>query len=352
MDLNPEIWRGKRVLVTGHTGFKGSWLVFLLKELASEIIGLSLSPNNVSESLYLKAKISSLTTSEYFVDIRNLSEVKKVFEKTKPDYVFHLAAQSFVRRSVLNPIETISTNILGTTNVLLSALSKTDLYGVIIATTDKVYQNTGTKKRFEESDPLGGKDPYSASKAATELVVNSLLSSCNPNEIPVVTVRAGNVIGGGDWGEDRLVPDIVKALNTSMPLKVRSPEATRPFQHVLDCLRGYILTAQAIRSKVESTPTSLNFGPYKSLTVMEVINIFEQAFGSKVSVIESRSNIREAEYLELDSNLARNFLNWKPLYSPEKAIKQTADWYFRYYNGADAQKLMLAELTTFKEANL
>ena len=351
MDLISEIWHGKKVLITGHTGFKGSWLVLFLKELGAQITGLSLPPENLYPLLYHDAKISKLLFNEYFLDIRNDLEVKKVIQKSAPDYVFHLAAQALVRRSVVDPLESISTNILGTTNVLLSALSQKSLQGLVIATTDKVYQNINSRIPFKESDRLGGKDPYSASKASTELVVSALKSKCNPNNIPIVTVRAGNVIGGGDWGEDRLIPDLVKALHLNRSLQIRNPYATRPWQHVLDCLYGYLLTAQAFSKNISDLPDSINFGPSKSLSVSEVIRIFEKEFGNKINVVQAGSNIEESKHLELNSQLAKKSLNWNPYFTPEIAIAKTAIWYNQFFNGNDAQALMLKEIKNYMREN-
>ena len=348
MDINPNLWSGKRVLVTGHTGFKGAWLVLWLRELGAEIIGLALPPQDSRPSLYSDARIGSLVTLEYFLDIRDDIEVQKAIQESEPDYVFHLAAQAFVRRSLINPSESFTTNIIGASNVLLASLLLSNLKGVTIATTDKVYQNTGIHKPFKETDKLGSKDPYSASKAAAELVVASLASTCNPHCIPVTTVRAGNVIGGGDWGEDRLVPDIVTALNSNKSLLVRSPNATRPWQYILDCLRGYILIAQAHLECKSNVPSSINFGPANSLSVTKLISVFEETFGRKIDKIVTESNQYEANQLELNSKLALNYLGWSNSFPPETAIALTATWYFKFLTEGDALDLMTKELNNYK----
>ena len=348
MDINPNLWSGKRVLVTGHTGFKGSWLVFWLRELGAEIIGLALPPQDSRPSLYSDARIRSLVSREYFLDIRDDIGVQKAIQESKPDYVFHLAAQAFVRRSLKNPSESFTTNIVGTSNVLLASLLLQNLKGVTIATTDKVYQNTGIHKPFQETDRLGSKDPYSASKAAAELVVASLASTCNPHFIPVTTVRAGNVIGGGDWGEDRLVPDLVTALNSNKPLIVRSPNATRPWQYILDCLRGYILIAQAHLECKSNIPASINFGPANSLSVTKLISVFEETFGRKIDIIVTKPNLDEANQLELNSKLALAYLGWSSSFSSETAIVLTAAWYLKFLSGSVALDLMSKELENYK----
>ena len=348
MDINPNLWNGKRVLVTGHTGFKGSWLVFWLRELGAEIVGLALPPKDSWPSLYSDAKIGSLISHEYFLDIRDEIGVHTAIKESEPDYIFHLAAQAFVRKSLKNPGESFTTNIVGTSNVLLASLPLHSVNGITIATTDKVYQNIGINKPFQETDRLGSKDPYSASKAAAEIVVASLASTCNPNFIPVTTVRAGNVIGGGDWGEDRLVPDVVSALNSNKPLIVRHPNATRPWQYILDCLRGYILIAQAHLEFSPNVPAAINFGPTKSLSVAKLINVFEETFGRKIHSIEAESNSYEASQLELDSKLALDYLGWKTSFSSETAIALTASWYFKFLKGNSALDLISKDIENYK----
>lgn len=351
MDLNPELWRNRRVLVTGHTGFKGSWLVFWLSQFGAEVIGVSLPVSDPQRSLYSDAKISKLLSKEYFFDIRNEILVQGAMKESDVDYVFHLAAQAIVSRSIEHPNESVTTNIVGTSNVLLAALSLNSLIGMTIATTDKVYQNIDNNKPFRETDALGSKDPYSASKAAAEIVVASLASICNPRKIPITTVRAGNVIGGGDWGRDRLVPDLVNALNLNRTLVVRNINATRPWQHVLDCLRGYLLIAQSHLVSSINSPKSINFGPNESLTVKQLINIFESYFDRSVNYELSESSFNEAQYLKLDSELASRYLNWFPFYKPYEAISKTAKWYLDYLHGNNALELMTRELLQYSKVS-
>ena len=348
MDISPSIWQGKRVLVTGHTGFKGSWLVLLLNELGAEVVGLSLPPPEIGYSLFKDAQIQSLVTYEYFIDIRDEEKVNSAIQSTGIDYAFHLAAQAFVNRSMKNPLESITTNILGTANVLLSLFKLDSLQGITVVTSDKVYQNLEKGTPFSEMDRLGSKDPYSASKAAVELITNSLSSTCNPFNIPVTTARAGNVLGGGDWGEDRLVPDLVKAMISNQTLLIRNPNASRPWQHVLDCLRGYLLLGQSHLNKNIDTPISINFGPSESLSVIELIRIFELSFKKKINYEIVKSNNYESTSLELDSKLAKDYLGWQTLLSPEDAINQTADWYLKFANGVDSKQLMQQEITNYR----
>jgi CDP-glucose 4,6-dehydratase len=351
VDLNPELWRNRRVLVTGHTGFKGSWLVFWLSQFGAEIIGISLPASEQKHSLYSDAKISKLLSKEFFLDIRNETLVQDAMKESKPDYVFHLAAQAIVSRSVRDPNESITTNVVGTSNILLTALSLNSILGITIATTDKVYQNIDNNKPFQETDALGSKDPYSASKAAAEIVVASLASVCNPRKIPITTVRAGNVIGGGDWGEDRLVPDLVNALNSNRTMIVRNINATRPWQHVLDCLRGYLLIAQSHLVLSTNTPISINFGPNESLSVKQLINIFESHFEKSVNYKVVESILNEAQYLKLDSELAFRYLNWSPFYKPYEAISKTAKWYLDYLHGNNALELVAQELLQYPKVS-
>jgi CDP-glucose 4,6-dehydratase len=351
VEINPEIWRNKRILVTGHTGFKGSWLVFWLRELGAEIIGLSLPAPESMPSLYIDAEIGNLVSFEYFLDIRDEIGIEKAIQESKPDYVFHLAAQAFVSRSLKYPSESITTNIVGTANILLAALSLDSVQGVTIATTDKVYQNIGNHEPFKETDLLGSKDPYSASKAAAELIVASLATTCNAHKIPVTTVRAGNVIGGGDWGEDRLVPDLVTALKSGQTLVVRNPNATRPWQHILDCLKGYLLVGQCHLEGIRKIPNSINFGPNQSLEVRELISLVEVIFGKKIDCQVKESSFSEANQLKLDSQLAFEHLGWRTSLSPIDAITQTANWYSNFLSGSSARELMSVELSNFKAAN-
>ena len=347
MGLNPKLWNGKRVLVTGHTGFKGSWLTLLLQDLGAEVVGISLPPKE-PQSLYVDARISAEISSEFFQDIRDEIAIDKAIRRSNVDYVFHLAAQAYVRRSVGYPTESITTNINGTANVLISALNQEELLGVTVVTTDKVYENLGPKKPFLESDKLGGTDPYSASKAATEIIVSSISTSCNPFGISVTTVRAGNVIGGGDWGEERFVPDLVRTINANSNLVIRNPNATRPWQYVLDCLYGYLLVAQSHLEGKSDVPKSVNFGPNGSLSVLEMHSLFEAAFDKKINLEITKSTIPESANLTLDSRLAYTYFGWKTSLSPAQAVLQTAEWYLKFANGEDAQELMYKEIAKYK----
>ena len=348
MGINANLWTGKRIVVTGHTGFKGSWLTLILHNLGAQVYGISL-PAIQPRSLYEDAKISELLSEEFIQDIRNFENLSTIINKIKPDYIFHLAAQALVRESVIDPIETISTNVMGTANLLIVALKNANLLGITVATTDKVYENEENGKSFKEFDKLGGKDPYSASKAATELVTRALVLSNNPHRIPVSTVRAGNVIGGGDWAADRLIPDIVRAVESQETLEIRNKNATRPFQHILDCLSGYLLVAQEhMPKKNVKVFNSYNIGPDKSISVLEAVNWFLTIIGNELQIVEKSAKIEEHIELHLDNSKAKNELKWLPHYSPEESLRNVANWYQKNMKGIDARILMLNDLSEYK----
>ena len=342
-------WSGKKVLVTGHTGFKGSWLTLLLYQLGAEVIGISLRDEK-SRLLYSDANLSSFTSQERYLDIRDTAKLNAAIHEINPDYVFHLAAQALVRNSVHNPLETITTNVIGSVNVILASLNCSNVRGITVATTDKVYENLDSFKKFKESDKLGGRDPYSASKSATELIIGALRQSNNPNKIPITTVRAGNVVGGGDWGEERLIPDLVRAIQSGQSLRIRYPNATRPWQYILDCLNGYLKIAQLQGSPDFESLHAVNIGPQNSISVMEVIDLFQSENKSKIDIKLDESNILEHSLLSLDTDLAVSELGIKHLYDSHNAISLTANWYAQYLKGEDPQKLMFSEIESYRRA--
>ena len=347
MGIIPDLWLGKKIVVTGHTGFKGAWLTYILNSLGVQVFGISL-PANQPRSLYEDAQIAKLVKQEFIQDIRNFEKLELIIDEIKPDYVFHLAAQALVRESVLDPIATISTNVLGTSNLLIAAFKHSNLLGITVATTDKVYENEENGKSFIEDDKLGGLDPYSASKAGTEIITKALTWSNNRHKIPVTTVRAGNVIGGGDWASDRLVPDIVRALESAQTLQIRNITASRPFQHVLDCIFGYLLVAQNhISSQSDELFNSYNFGPDGSLTVLNLIQKFSLAFGNNLEIQEIKSQIVEQNQLHLDNSKAKKELNWIPKYTPIESIEDTASWYARFLKKDDIFEIMRESLDKY-----
>jgi CDP-glucose 4,6-dehydratase len=314
------------VLVTGHTGFNGTWLCLLLEELGIATAGLSLSPQ--PNSLYTRVELAG-SMPEYFGDISDGEFVKEKFEEIRPSAVIHMAAQPLVLASYLNPVETFATNVLGSVNVINSSFSNSNVKVVGVITTDKVYRNYNKGEKFVESDPLEGKDPYSASKVGTESAVAAWQQLRKISQGPqVIAFRAGNVIGGGDFAEDRLIPDIVRARLNGKSIEVRGMQSSRPWQHVIEPLWGYLL---ALESALQGNEiASLNFGPNeKSLSVGEVVEIAREKWGLGVIDKSNYSNA-EAKALDLDSTLASNLLGWKPQFSQRESITKTLDWWNAY----------------------
>lgn len=347
MDIDKSVLSGKKVLVTGHTGFKGSWLSMTLKLLGAEVHGISL-PVPKSRMLYKDSDLNEIFETEYFLDIRNREMLEQAIKKISPDYTFHLAAQALVTEAFENPYETFDVNIIGTLNVLHSIQKTCNSKGICIATTDKVYKNENKQIRFLEHDPLGNSDPYSASKAAAEIVIESIASIQSKDFIPISTVRAGNVIGGGDWAAKRLIPDIVRSIESNVDLKIRYPLATRPWQHVMDCIWGYILVAerQLLGKQLEKI-SSFNFGPDVSMSVNQVVSIFEKSWGTSLKIIATEDKIYEKTELLLDSSKAKAVLGWKINFESESAIKAVAQEYREMCNGEDIRALLTARVIQF-----
>jgi CDP-glucose 4,6-dehydratase len=313
------------ILITGHTGFKGTWLTLLLESLNMEVIGLSLPPD--PESLYNRTSRAGKIKEKFF-DIRDSELVDKFINAHKPKIIIHLAAQSLVLESYKNPRYTFEVNVNGTANILDAAIKSDSTQVVLTTTTDKVYENTGSGRSFLESDPLKGKDPYSASKVATENVIFAWREICKINNGPkLLTVRSGNVIGGGDISENRLMPDLIRAFSTNSELVIRNSISTRPWQHVLDPIAGYLLMIE--KALQGNDLEILNFGPSeKSLQVKEVVEIATEYWQNDSEVIfKESSNDLEAETLELDSTMARKNLGWSPHWSQRNAIIETVKWW-------------------------
>ena len=335
MDLN----LGKRlrelsgpILITGHTGFKGSWLTFLLEQLDVPVIGLSLAPK--TDSLFARARRASAIT-ESLIDIRNFHLVQQFITSHRPSAVIHMAAQPLVLESYRTPRETFETNVTGTVNVLEASFKTDSVQAVVVVTTDKVYRNNNSGIAFIESDPLAGKDPYSASKVGTEAVVTAWQQISQVSGGPkVISVRAGNVIGGGDWAENRIVPELIRGFSTQNLVPIRNPLSTRPWQHVLDPLRGYVMALEATLSG--SVVDALNFGPdSRSLSVREIVNICRENWPSPTSIEfldSSQSESIEAISLQLDSSLARNILNWNSRWGQEESVVATIEWWDKVLN--------------------
>jgi CDP-glucose 4,6-dehydratase len=337
--VTADFWRGKRVLVTGHTGFKGAWLSLWLKLLGAEVIGYSLAPPsqpNLFEALGIAEEII-----HFYSDVRDIEKLQKVFREYKPDLVFHLAAQSLVRLSYREPHLTYETNIMGTVNVLEAVRQTPGVKSVVIATSDKCYENREWLWGYREQDNLGGNDPYSSSKAAAEIVTGAYLRSYFPPEtynrehqVGLASVRAGNVIGGGDWGTDRLIPDCIKAFHRKEKIIIRYPDAVRPWQYVLEPLRGYLMMAAALYQEGPQYSGAWNFGPDDNdcRPVKWVVQYMCQMWSHETGwSLDPAANPQEAHFLKLDCSKARMCLGWQPKLKLAEALKWTVDWYLNYY---------------------
>lgn len=354
--LFAEQYKGKKVFVTGHSGFKGSWLTLWLKELGADVKGYSLEPDtkpNLFDALALSAQVNNV-----FADIRDYGRLQREMLEFEPEIIFHLAAQPLVRRSYRDPLKTIQTNALGTANLLESVRHTPSVRAVVSVTTDKCYENKETGQAYCETDPLGGYDPYSASKAMAEIVSASYRNSFfNPKDlgkthrVALATARAGNVIGGGDWSEDRLVPDIVRAIEAGENISLRNPKAVRPWQHVLESLSGYLWLGARLLADPARFAGAWNFGPEdnQSATVEDLVKRFIEVFNKGRYRVEADPSKHEAGLLRLDITKAARELNWKPVWNLEETVRQTAEWYKAFNDGAVARELTLNQLKNYIE---
>ncbi|MCE7030806.1 CDP-glucose 4,6-dehydratase [Jiella avicenniae] len=344
-------WQGRRVLLTGQTGFKGAWLSLWLERLGARVTAVGLRPDTEPSLYGMLAPFDGQT--HHLGDVRNLGAMERLVAMAQPEIVFHLAAEALVRRSYDDPVGTFSTNVMGTVNLLQALRHARELRAVVVVTTDKVYANDEAGRPFEEADRLGGKDPYSASKAAAELVVDSFRASFFSSGGPAIaTARAGNVVGGGDWAEDRLIPDFVRALAKGEPLRLRSPMAVRPWQHVVEPLAGYLALAEALATRPASVPAALNFGPDPAqfASVAKVAESLGRAFDRPLSWLPAAgTNPPEAQHLRLSSKLAAETLGWRPLLSLEQTIAWTADWYRAHRDGADMRAITEAQIAAYED---
>jgi len=353
--VTPGYWQGRRVLVTGHTGFKGAWLCLWLSQMGARVSGLALAPVGVPNlwSLFGLHDVHS-----HIGDICDEDVIDTCLTHERPDTVIHLAAQSLVRRSYSDPMATYSTNILGVAK-LLNAVRRTDcVRSCIIVTSDKCYQNNESAQVFKETDPMGGRDPYSASKGAAELVTESMRLSffapyaANGHSAGVASARAGNVIGGGDWSLDRLVPDIVRGcLGPDQSVIIRSPNSVRPWQHVLEPLRGYLLLAEHLNNKIVGADSGWNFGP-ETRDVHPVIDVADAvvtALGTgRIEIQQDAADLHEAVLLQIDSTKARN-IGWRPVLDFEATVAMTAEWYAEWHAGAGARDICSAQIDHYMD---
>lgn len=352
---NREFWSGRRVFLTGHTGFKGSWIALWLSSMGAEVHGFALDPSTVP-AICNVASVAQGLASDTRADLADRLALNAAIEASQPSVIFHLAAQPLVRESYRLPLETFSTNVMGTANVLEAARDVTNLEAVVVVTTDKVYANSERSDPFREDDPLGGDaDPYSASKAATEFVAaawrRSFLAAAGVN---LATARAGNVIGGGDWSADRLVPDCLRSFEAGEPVQLRYPNATRPWQHVIEPVAGYLILAERLSSPAGADFASgWNYGPSKSseASVGEVAQKMAEVWGDAAEVRMPDRDVRhfhEAGLLRLDSQAVQDATGWKPRWSLDKTLERTVAWQRAYAAGRDMRAHSLADIAAWQ----
>lgn len=344
-----NFWKGKKVLITGHTGFKGSWLTSILLHLGAEIRGISNgipSQPSLYELLGLNTKVDSV-----ILDIRDRTELINAIDSYKPDILFHMAAQPLVRYSYRNPSETYSTNVMGTLNVLES-IRTANIKSSVLITTDKVYQNREWNWSYRENEALGGKDPYSSSKACCEILINSYRQSFLNESMLIASARAGNVIGGGDWSQDRLIPDLLSKISANQTVQIRSPKAVRPWQHVLEPLFGYLSLAQALYEGKTEHAKSWNFGPENNdnRTVEEICQILISKLGrGQWEAIESDENMKEAGLLKLDISMAKSNLDWRPKWELETALDKIIEWHLAFISGENLMEVTNRQILSYFE---
>lgn len=341
-----DFWKGCRVLVTGHTGFKGAWLSLWLEKLGAELVGLALETDSTAAYAGLQPSIES-----HLVDLRDADRVSSLVQRTDPHVIFHLAAQSLVRESYRDPRSTYEVNVIGTLNLLRTVSPESSVKAVIVTTTDKVYRNLEAGRPFVEDDPLGGFDPYSSSKACVEILVESWRKSfLRDRSVALHTARSGNVIGGGDGAADRLIPDAFRALRSGEPLVLRYPEAVRPWQFVLEPLSGYLALAEAAIREPASLPSSFNFGPPSDswVPVAAVIDRLFALWGWGAWQPSQETNPAESSILKLDSARAETVLGWRNRLDLDTALSWTVEWQRAYADGKDVRELSLDQIDRYE----
>ena len=356
--VDPQFWSGKKVFLTGHTGFKGGWLTAWLSSIGAKVTGFSLKPNT-NPNLFEVAGVATLCEKTHIGDVRNLDELRNAMQSGCPDIVIHMAAQPLVRYSYANPVETYETNVMGTVHILEAIRTCSSVKSVLIITTDKCYENKEWEWGYRENEPMGGYDPYSNSKGCAELVTASYRQSFFPEKnyakhgVAIASARAGNVIGGGDWSADRLVPDAISAFESEEPLMIRNPLAIRPWQHVLEPLSGYLVLAQALYEKGTTFNGAWNFGPTDAdaRPVQEVIELLIDRWGG-IATWQQDGNPApyEAHFLKLDCSKARQELAWNPSWSLEKAIEAIVQWQAAFRSKGDMRSMMLEQIEDYSRS--
>ncbi|MDB9811717.1 CDP-glucose 4,6-dehydratase [bacterium] len=352
--ISPSFWHSKKVLVTGHTGFKGSWLSLWLQTMGADLCGIALPPPT-EPSLFAQAKVADGMRHQ-LADVRDFEKIEKIFQSFQPDIVLHLAAQPLVRESYKAPIETYSTNVMGTVHVLEASRRTKSVRAVINVTTDKCYENREWVWGYRENEPIGGHDPYSSSKGCSELVSAAYRKSFFEDaEIQVATARAGNVIGGGDWARDRLIPDIIKSIQENIPTKIRNPNAIRPWQHVLEPLSGYLLLAEGLYNKKDGMSGAWNFGPRDedAQNVQWVANELSKKMGqSPIFLPDPKNHPHEANFLKLDISKAKNKLGWEPRWSLNTALDRIVDWNRSLNQKEDIRKKSVSQILEYNKTGV
>ena len=346
--LNQDFWQGKKVFLTGHTGFKGSWLSIWLSSLGADVKGYALKPQS-SPSLFEEAKVDSIIDS-YYGDIRDFNSVHEVMKEFNPDILIHMAAQPLVRYSYAEPIETYEVNVIGSVNVLEAARSCKNLKAIVNITTDKCYENEELDIKYSEDHPLGGHDPYSSSKACAELVATAY-KRCffKDKQVGLATVRAGNVIGGGDWAQDRLLPDILRSFEQNKPVLIRYPTSTRPWQHVLEPLSGYLILAKKLYYDSEKFSEGWNFGPKEEdvKSVEWILNKMTSKWPNSSWKLDKGFNPHEAGFLKLDIKKAHNCLSWQPTWNIDCALEKVIEWHQAWLNNQDMHLFCLDQINEY-----
>lgn len=346
-----NIYKDKKVFLTGHTGFKGSWLALWLTKLGAEVCGYSLEPNT-TPSMFTELDVQNKIKKSIIGDILDYDKLAKEIQDFQPEIIFHLAAQPLVRLSYSEPILTYKTNVIGSLNVLEAARNCSSVKAFVNVTTDKCYENKEINRGYREDEPMGGYDMYSSSKGCVEIMSSSFRRSFLQNGYAMATARAGNVIGGGDWALDRLIPDCVRFINTGEKIEIRNPVAVRPWQHVLEPLSGYLLLGEKLLEHGLHFADGFNFGPYEDsvLKVAEVAQKVVENYGKGEVVVHKRDNLHEANLLMLNIEKAEKVLGWTPTYTANQAIRETVDWYKHFYaKDADMYKFTLNQINKYEE---
>jgi len=353
--IDLSFWKNRKVFITGHTGFKGSWLSLWLTQLGAKVTGYSLEiPTN--PSIFKVAEIKERLQQDIYGDIRDLTAFSKAVQESEPEIIIHMAAQSLVRESYVDPVGTYSTNIMGTVNMLESVRNTPSVKAVLNITTDKCYENREWVWGYRENEPMGGYDPYSSSKGCAELISSAYRSSfLQEADVALATARAGNVIGGGDWAKDRIVPDAMNAFIKKEPLQVRNPMATRPWQHVLEPLSGYIVLCQQLINNPKEYTNGWNFGPKDDdvKPVSDLADIMVRSWGEDAQwKLDDKSQPHEAHSLRLDCSKANTLLKWKPIWNLERALDETVQWYKSWHQQNNMYDFTLNQISIYQQEHL